>query len=368
MQIAQQLKENFRGRTLTEKACYILILTLVLQAVSPYLFINKAYGAQLTEASIRLSRMSASVAASSTDPILVVVKPASTATEGKVKITWPTSSAFTVNATNTNHTVTTTGIPSTYQGETLTAWPTIAGGASAAVTGGEVVFTSGDLTPGTLYGFYITGGITNPATANAGPHTVSIATQTAGNVDIDTADTKVDITTTNSDQVTLYATVSATFNFALSGNSINMAALSTTARATGNITADIDTNANNGWSAWMRSEGGAATLASATSGDSISSTNTGSCVTATIGSKGYVVDVNSTGGTGTGTLSVATEYDCTDGQAGGVIGTTHEEIAYRNGPVDSDTLTLNAVVTISAVTEAAADYTDTWEVVGAGNF
>jgi len=209
--------------------------------------------------------------------------------------------------------------------------------------------------------------LTNPTSANAGTKVINIATQATGPTVIDSLDVAVDITATNADQVTLYATVSATFNFAFSANTISMAALSTSARATGSVNADIDTNANNGWIAWMRSAT-TATLASATSGDSIFSTNTGSCVTATIGAKGYVVDVTASAGTGTGVLTVATEFDCTDGQAGGVISTTYEQIAQRTGPVDSDTLALNSIVTISAITEAATDYTDTWQVVGAGNF
>jgi hypothetical protein len=119
----------------------------------------------------------------------------------------------------------------------------------------------------------------------------------------------------------------------------------------------------------MRSEGAAATLASASTSDSISSTNTGSCVATSTGTKGYVVDVNAAAGSGgSGSLTVASEYDCTNGTDGGVISTAYEQIADRTGVVDSDTLTLTAIVTISASTKAATDYTDTWEVVGAGDF
>lgn len=364
------------------KKIFVLIFALLFNIVAPYFLggIGKVNAAQLTEASIRLTRMSASVAASASNPILVVVKPATTATEATVKLTIPdsTSNAFTVSTTASDFTTTTTGIPSTYQGETLTAWPTIGSPASSSSDGGAstvVTFSSGDLTPGTLYGFYITGGITNPTTGNAGTKIIGIATQATGPVVIDSNDVAVDVTATNADQVTLYATVSATFNFALSANTMSMDALSTSARAYGEVTVDIDTNAGNGWAAWMRSEGGAATLASAATGDSISSTNTGSPVTASIGSKGYVVDVGVTNGTGAGTPNVTTEYDggtddAANGSstAGGVISTTYEEIANSDGPGSDDGITLESVVTISAVTEAGSDYTDTWEVVGAGNF
>lgn len=353
----------------------VLLLAIFVLIVSPYLPVNTAHAAPLTEASIRLDRMGASVAANSTNAkILVVVKPASTATEANFKITWPdsTANAFTVDATAANHTTSTTGLPATYHGEALVSWPSIGATATTVTDNGnttDVEYTSGDMTAGTLYGFWITGGITNPSNGNAGTKSVILTTEDSGPATIDTQTVAVDTVGTNSDQVTLTATVDPSFNFALSGSSIALGTLSTSGRSTGNVTVDVDTNANNGWIAWMRSEGAAATLASASTGDSISSTNTDSCVTAAIGSKGYVVDVNASAGTNAGgALTVATEYDCTDNQAGGVISTTYEQIADRTGVVDSDTLTLTAVVTISPTTKAATDYTDTWEVVGAGDF
>jgi hypothetical protein len=351
-----------------QKISLFLIVIMLLQVIYPVLVAKKANAATLTEASIRLDRMGAAVAANATNAkILVVVKPTTVGTEATVKVGWPTTSAFTVDATAANHTVSTTGLPSTYQGESLTAWPGI--GTASSVSGGDVTFPSTDLTVGTLYGFFITGGITNPSAGNAGTHTVTITTQATGPSTIDSQSVAVDTVGTNADQVSVTATVPSSFNFALSGNSIALGTLSTSARTTGNVTVDVDTNANNGWVAWIRSEGAASTLASASTADSISSTNTGSCVTAAIGAKGYVVDVNAVAGTnGSGVLSVATEYDCTDSQAGGVIDTTYEQIAQRTGVIESDTLTLTAVVTISATTKAASDYTDTWEVVGAGNF
>ena len=346
-----------------------LLLVSIINVFLPLLIVQPAYAASLTEASIRLDRVGAAVAANGTNAkILVVFKPASTATEAKLKITWPTTNAFTVDATAANHTVTDTGIPSTYHGESLNASGITS--PATAVSGGDVTYTIPDLTAGTLYGFYITGGITNPSNGNAGTKVVAIETETSGSAQIDVASVAVDTVGTSADQVTLTASVDPTFNFALSGNSISLGTLSTTARSQGNVTVDVDTNANNGYVAWIRSEGAAKNLASASTSDSISSTdNPGSCVTATIGSKGYVVDVNSTAGSNPGgALTVAAEYNCTDGQAGGVIDTAYEQIADRTGVVDSDTLTLNAIVTISATTKAATDYTDTWEVVGAGDF
>lgn len=364
MRINKKLLRRFSPRkTIALSTILVLLIAIILP-----IFVSQARAATLTEASIRLDRMGAGIAANTTNArILVVAKAATTGTETTVKITWPTTNAFTVNATAANHTISTASLPATYQGETLVAWPGIA--TATTVAGGDVTFPSTDLTVGTLYGYYITGGITNPATGDAGTKQVTITTQAAGPTTIDNQTVAVDTVTTNADQVTVTASVPSSFNFALSGNSIALGTLSTSARVTGNVTVDVDTNANNGWVAFIRSEGAASTLASASTSDSISSTNTGACVTAAIGAKGYVVDVNATAGTGAGgVLSVATEYDCTDGQAGGVIDTAYEQIAQRTGVVDSDTLTLTGIVTISATTKAATDYTDIWEVVGAGNF
>jgi hypothetical protein len=352
----------------SKKLALILVLSLLIQLVAP-VFMKKTEASQLTEASIRLDRMGAGIAASTDDPILVVFKPTSTATEGKIVITWPTTNAFTVSSTDADHTTTTTGIPSTYQGETLVAAPTL--GTPGAETTGVVTYTVGDLTAGTLYGFYITGGITNPATGNAGSKTVTIATTTSADAAIDSATVTVDTTTTGADLVTVTATVGSTFNFALGSNAIALGALSSGSISTGNVTIDIDSNAANGWVAFIRSEGSAATLASALSGDSIASTGTvnGTVETVSAGTENYVVDAATVqGGGGSGTITEATEYAGNGTTTGGTLTTSYNQIAQSTGQANSDTITLTALVAISTLTAAASDYTDTWEVVGAGNF
>lgn len=326
--------------------------------------------ATLTEASIRLSRMGASSTASASYPILVVAKPATAGTETTVKLTFPTSSAFTVSGTPTVITVSTTSLPSTYQGESLVSWPGV-GTSAAAVSGGDVTVNSTDLTVGTLYGFYITGGITNPATGNAGAHSITMTTQITGPATLDSTVVAVDVTTTNADQVTVTATVGSSFNFALNSNSLSLGALTTGGINTGNVTVDIDSNAENGWIAWMRSEGAAATLASASTGDSIASTGTvnGAVETALAGTENYIVDVaGAQGGSSNGSLTIGAEYDGNGTTTGGTLDTTYQQIAQSTGQALNDTLTLTAIAAISTLTQAATDYTDTWEVIGAGNF
>lgn len=358
----------------------LLVLALLLTAFSPYIA-KKSEAAALTNASIRLTRMAVGVAASSTNTILVVIKPASVATEAIVELGIPdvSNTGFTVDTGANAITHTTSGITSTgtsqviYQGSTVFPMTSMTGLATAGDAGNNstVQFTVGDLATTTLYGFFITGGITNSTTA--GTKIITMSTKTAANASAsDTQDVAVDVVggAANTDQVSLSATVPATFNFALTAYTIPLGSLDVASAKTGSVTVDIDTNAANGWIAWIRSDNTnqvGAELDSAI--DSISSSDSGSCVEAVVGAEGYVVDVNASAGTnGGGALSVASEYDCTDNTHGGVLGTSYEQIAQRTGVVESDTLTLETIVTISATNKAASDYADTWDVVGAGSF
>ena len=89
------------------------LLILIVLTFNAYLLLTpKAHAAALTEASIRLDRMGGGVAANTTTAkILVVAKAATVGTETTVKITWPTTSAFTVDATAANHTISAASLP-----------------------------------------------------------------------------------------------------------------------------------------------------------------------------------------------------------------------------------------------------------------
>lgn len=348
----------------------IAVIALFLNIFSPFAFVNLAHAATLTEASIRLDRMGAGVAASSTDKILVVFKPASTATEASLKITWPTTNAFTVDATAANHTTSTTGLPSTYMGESLVAVPSLSATAST-VSSGDVTFTTGDLTAGTLYGFYITGGITNPTTGNAGQHNVTIATQDSTPATIDSSTVTVDTTTTNADQVTITASVGSTFSFALGGNSISLGALDKNSIKSGTVAVTVDSNAANGYVAWLRSAN--AGLTSATAGHTIGTVGSvdGTPESISSGSENFLANVSvsqNTGGGSNGTVTVDGEYNGNGTSTAGTLSTGYQEIAYSTGQANADSITLKALASISSLTPAASDYTDTWDVVGAGNF
>ncbi|MFA6005579.1 MAG: hypothetical protein WC775_03805 [Patescibacteria group bacterium] len=318
------------------------------------------YAGNLTNASMRLSRMTGSAVPT----ILVVVKPTTVGTETQFQINF--NASFGVDTTPANITVSTASLPATYQGQTLTTWPGI-GAAATAVNSNLVTFSSTDLTVGTLYGFYITAGITNPASANQ--YVSTFTTQATGPVTIDTKDVATRVIT--NDQVMLYATVSATFNFVLGANQDAF----TTTLSTGSVvnttgvTVTVNTNAGAGWIAWVRSAN--AGLASVSTAHTIATTGAinGSPDVLSTGAEGYVLDVTpTTDAGGGGTLTIAGEYDGNGTTSGGTLSTTLQEIATANGPANGDVLTLVARATISSLTQAASDYTDTYTVIGAGMF
>ncbi len=366
---------NFSFRK--SRIALILVCILILNIFSTLLSV-KSQAAGLTEAMVRLDRMGADAQFNTTTgyKILVLLKPTTVGTIGKVQLTFPTSSAFTVNGTAGNFDTSITGLPSTVQGESVTG-ATITNTEASAVAGGVVTFDVTSMSSNsTLYGFYITCNattcITNPSGANAGTHIITVATLTAADAAIDSTQVAVDtLSSSTSDQVTVTASVNPTFNFTIADQTLALGTLSPSAVSTSAMSPgiDIDTNAANGYAVWIRSEGATAALVSASTGGSISSTNTGSVVTCSAGTNCYVVDIAVTqGGGSSGTLAPTTEFDGNGTTSGGVLSVAYEEVAYSTGQADSDTVTPTAIAAISAVQESASDYTDTWDVVGAGNF
>jgi len=333
-----------------KKISILSLLALLVGMVAPLLMVKSAYG-NFTQAYMRADRMKASTATN----ILVVFTPATVGTEAKVKVTF--ASGYTVGASPT---VNTSNLPSG-----VTALP----GTLSAAGSGQVVTVSGvtDLTVGTSYGFNIATGITNPA---AGSYVNTITTTTSADATIDTSNVATYVI--SDDQIVLTATVPPTFTFTLSGNSdtftSNLSPSSVV--STNGKTVTVGTNAAKGWIAWVKSAN--AGLSSATTGATISTTGTvdGTPSTLSPGSNGYVLDVDLTtdSAVGTGTVTIDPEYNGLTTSAGGTLSTSLQKIASSNGTTDGDVITLIARATISAVTAAATDYTDTLTVVGAGNF
>jgi hypothetical protein len=325
-------------------------IALSLLLVAAPFFATPRARANFQQAFLRLDRLAASIATGGT----VCARPNTVGTEASVRVTFP--AGFAVNTAAGNWTVTTTNLPFG-----ASTWPGI--GTGNNVTGQVVTFPSTDLTVGTLYCFNFTG--TNTLTNSASGNNLNgtIETRTSVPATIDTTQYALSVVGSGADQIVVSATVPATFTFALSGNTDTFTTdLGTTTVSTNGRTVTIGTNAASGWIAWVRSANAA--LNSVSTGGTIATAgatdNTPSDLTA---GTGYVLDVDITtdSATGTGVVSQATT-------SGGTLSAVYQPIAASSGTTDGDVLTLIERARVSAVQSAASDYTDTLTVVAAGRF
>lgn len=341
------------------KTIYSVFLSILFVAVFVTLFPKQASAAQFSQAFLRLDRMKAAQTTGGT----VCVKMATAAgTDNKIKVTFP--AGFTVGGTAGSWTVTTTNLPAG-----ATAMPGIA--TATLVATQTVTFPISDISSTTtLYCFNFSGTstLTNPGAGNDLTGSISVTTSADAVIDSGIYATSV----IADDQVVITASVPATFSFALGANTQALGTLSTGTITSGSgVSVTFGTNAGNGWFGWVLSANQG--LDSAATGDSIDTVGTVDDATSTIvaGTEGYVLDADlttdsATGGTGTVTLDA--EYDGNTTAKGGTLSATYTEFATADGPTDSDVITLIPRVAISALTQAATDYTDTLTVVGAGHF
>jgi len=322
--------------------------------------VRSAYAVPLDQAMLRFNRLSVGV---NDVDIVVMIEPTGTGNEDYVDITFDAD--FTVDSTATNITTTVTGIP--------TGCTALDVGANATtVTSQEVEFTivsPADPLTGTLYCFIITAGIDNPAAAT-GTQSHNIDTEDSGHTLIESTDVTTYTLSSGGDQVTITATVPPTFTFTLSGTTDSFTTdLSTSAVvSTTGINGTVVTNAANGWTAYLQSANAA--LNSAVTGDTIATSGTidDAPTTLSTGSEGYVLDVNESSDAQTNG-SIDAEYDGTTTSQGGTLNSTAlEPIAIGTAPTSSYVFAMLGRATISGLTQAADDYTDTWTVVAAGNF
>ena len=325
---------------------------------------HNAFAAAMTQTFVRFDRMKISTGTTGT----VCVKPATTATEAGVIVAFPTgytlglAATFTVNTTNL-------AWPAT-----ATAWPGI--GTASNVTGQNVTFPSGELTVGTLYCFNWTNAAavtTKSGATSSNPGTVTTRSSTPA--DIDTG--QYSTATIADDQIVVTATVPQVFSFALSGNTDALGTLDTLSVSTSPSprAITINTNAKNGWQVWAKSnyQGlcspslNTCTVGSATT--NLPTTAVGSNRTLVAGTADYNTGVTTTQAAGNGVITTATAFvGTTAGRGGGLSATALQSLATSTGTADTAVLTLKNNVAISDITPAAADYTDTITVIGAGLF
>ncbi len=350
---------RLQARTLLTSALFLAVFIVLLP--------QQAEAATFLSTYVRLDRVKASTAATG---LVCAQTPASdTGTDAKVKVTFP--SGFTVNGTAGNWTVATSDIPSG-----ATAWPGI--DTATTVSSQTVTFPSSALSTSTLYCFRWTGGttLTNPTAGD--DLSGSVDTTTSGDSALDTGNYAVSVIA--EDQLSVTATVPLVFGLVLSGTTLPLGTLSSSSVTSSTArTLTIDTNAADGWVAWVKGANGSSTIGQLTStlasasiaAPSTCADNSPSSLAA---QAGYVLDVDITtdSGTGTGTVSQASgwgaEYAGADTSSGGSPCTTLTPIAASDGTTDGDVLTLTARAKISSVQPAATDYADTITVVATGRF
>ncbi len=352
-------------KTQSKFARLSMVALMVFAVLTPLLVSHLTHAAALSQVQVRFDRMQASAFTSG----MVCAKPASTATEATVLVTFPTG--FTVSSTAANFTVDSSVTSSWPSG--ATAWPSIA--TATAVTGQGVTFPSGDLTVGTLYCFNWTNNTTalqQPAT-NAASEVGSVTTQTSAPATIDTA--QFATATITSDQIAVTATIPPVFSFALGATSDALGSLSVASvtKSGAVITATVGTNAKNGWNVWAKSALPNGGLKSTAANYTIPSTCNGSTQlgtnsTLTAGTEGYNTGVTGSHAAGTGVITLSSVFDGTSTYKGGGLCGTYQSLATSNGTASADVLSLTNNVAINNATAAASDYTDTITVVGAGLF
>lgn len=332
------------------------VAVLAFSIAAPIITSNLASAAPLSQVEVRFDRMKISTATTGT----VCANPTTAATEASVNVTFPTG--YTVSTTAGDHTVNTTN---TAWPTGAVAWPSVA--TASAVSGQTVTFPSGELTVGTLYCFNWTSTtaitVKSSATSN---NSGTVTTRTSAPADIDTA--TYNTASITDDQIVVTATVPSVFSFALSANTDALGTLSTSAVTASPTprTATVNTNAKNGWQVWARDS--STGLASASASSTISSTTPGTNSTLVAGTTGYNTGITQTQGGGTGTISVAAPFVGTATGQGGGLDTSLRTLASSNGTADTAVLTIKNNVAISPTVPAAADYTDTITVIGAGLF
>ncbi|MFZ2544849.1 MAG: hypothetical protein WAW80_02645 [Candidatus Saccharimonadales bacterium] len=350
---------TIRGKIGDLKKLHVfLAVVFAFSAIISPLVANNAFAASLTQTDVRFDRMKISTATTGT----VCAKPATVGTESTVAVTFPTG--YTLGAFGT-FTVDTTNLAWPSGG---TAWIGIL--TATNVTGQVATFPSGDLTVGTLYCFNWTNSAavtTKSSATNSNTGTV------ATNLDSGSYATA----TITNDQIVVTATVPSIFSFALSGNTDALGTLSTSSVTVSGTprTATVSTNASNGWMVWAKDsyQGlcsptiGTCTVGTPTT--QIATTGIVSNRTLVAGTTDYNMGVTTAAPVGGATATIAAPFVGTGaGQGGGLSATALQTLATAAGPSNTAVLTLKNNVAISALVEAATDYTDTITVVGAGLF
>lgn len=315
---------------------------------------TEVWAAGLNMARIRYDRLKTSTATS----LQVTLVPQTVATETGIVLIFPAGTVV-----GTGQSATTTSLPAG-----AIALP----GTLTAVGSGTSIVVSGvtDLAVGTTYAFnLVTQGAGTGVTTPSSPGQVIDTLQTKGGTGV-IDEAKIASYFIANDQVVITANVPPTFSFVLSGNTDAFTSdlTSGSVYSTTGIGLTVSTNAARGWTGWVKSANTA--LSSVTTGESIGTSGTvnATAETCVAGTDCYVLDIGVTSGSGSGTLTGDPEYVGDGTASGGTLTTGYLPFASRTGKVSNDYVIFKAHATILATKAAGSDYTDTWTIIGAGNF
>ena len=346
----------------------LTLATFILSLVVPMLP-QAAFAAHtdLTQASITFDNQTATVVSAGSPMTVYVKTPTDDAvTENEIRLTFPSTWAMSAASAYTVSTATLRAL----NGNSVTVMPGMTATAAEIVSTYSVDFAISALAADTLYAFKVTGAVTPDGT---GADEIRVVTLSGSNV-VGHA-TNVEVYTLSDTTFSVTAAVDPIFTLTAGDMAVTWAAeLSSASANRSNGTSDtlqIATNANMGYEVLLKASN-ASGLASAKTGEILDRTGTvnDSPEAPTVGTEGYVIEVNKTtdSTTGDGNLTIDAEYLGNGSTTGGTPSSTYERVASSTGTTDGDTITFYAIATISAVTAAAEDYTDTWTIMAHGLF
>ena len=344
------MRNRFITRTRNIIAATVLTSVPVLGMMA-----SSASAAPLTQSYLRLTRMKTAQAT----PVRAVFR---TASAGATSVAINFNGADATNWTGSTGAVAAAQTTATAACATETGFTALPGTLSAAGAGSTVTITGVTaLAATTTYCVDLTSAtaVTNPTVGEYHP------TLTAGS-----DSTTVALRVITDDQVVVSAIVAPTFNFVIDANTTSFTGNldSTLIRSTTGRTVTINTNAANGWITWVKDSNQGLTSAAAAKTITTSGAVDATPSTLTAGTEGYVLDVDlTTDAAAGGTVTIAPEYNGA-ATGGGTLSATYQPAATSNGTAAGDVITLVGKATISGATPSAADYTDTWTIIGAGTF
>jgi hypothetical protein len=357
---SRKKKQKQAGDASDFKKYRFLLVTLVF-VFAIFTHSHKAFAlTYLVQPSVYLTNMN--TAGASSVIVEFTTSASNTGTNGSLVFSgWTGSGGTGTVATSQTVTNTVTGVNCTTitgAAANLPGSPTAAG---TAGTGTIAITDATALAANTNYCYVLTNAITaNPTAAGQTNVFVTAGSDTAGSTAIDII---------SNDQVVVSATTPPLFTMALSANSDAFASnLSTSSIiATGGINVTINTNAKNGWHVWGSDTNTG--IRSTTQSYTVAAKTPGTNATLSTGNEGYLSGISGiTQGSGAGTTSATTAYASSGSGNGSGLDGTERQIASSTGTASGAIVPVKEYATISSVTPAATDYSDTIILLGAGSF